>query len=56
MLMFVPLIFVLFCYNFASALALYYTIQNVFSITQLYVTRSRTAPAPFKAPAKRKTR
>jgi YidC/Oxa1 family membrane protein insertase len=56
MFMFVPLIFVLFCYNFASALALYWTVQNVFSITQLYVTRKRTAPAPFKAPAKRKTR
>jgi YidC/Oxa1 family membrane protein insertase len=56
MLMFVPLIFVVFCYNFASALALYYTIQNVFSITQLYVTRKRTAPAPFKPPVKRKTR
>jgi YidC/Oxa1 family membrane protein insertase len=56
MLMFVPLIFVVFCYNFASALALYYTIQNVFSITQLYVTRKRTAPAPFKPPIKRKTR
>jgi len=57
MFMFVPLIFVVFCYNFASALALYWTVQNVFSITQLYVTRKRTAPAPFKpAPAKRKSR
>ena len=55
MFMFVPLIFVAFCYNFASALALYYTVQNVFSIAQLYVTRSRTAPAPLKLkPAKRK--
>ena len=56
MFMFVPLIFVFFCYNFASALALYWTVQNVFSIAQLYVTRKRTAPAPFKAPVKRKTR
>ncbi len=56
MFMFVPLIFVLFCYNFASALALYWTVQNVFSIAQLYVTRKRTAPAPFKPPVKRKTR
>ena len=55
MFMFVPLIFVAFCYNFASALALYYTVQNVFSIAQLYVTRSRTAPAPLKLkPAKRR--
>jgi YidC/Oxa1 family membrane protein insertase len=43
--MFVPLIFVLFCYNFASALALYWTVQNLFSIVQLYVTRNKTAPA-----------
>jgi YidC/Oxa1 family membrane protein insertase len=56
MFMFLPLIFVMFCYNFASALALYWTVQNIFSITQLYITRKRTAPAPFKAPVKRKTR
>jgi YidC/Oxa1 family membrane protein insertase len=56
MFKFVPLIFVFVCYNFASALALYWTIQNIFSITQLYVTRKRTAPAPMKLPAKRRTR
>jgi len=54
MFMFMPLIFVLFCYNFASALALYWTVQNIFSIGQLYVTRKRTAPAPFKPVVKRK--
>ena len=56
MFMFVPLIFVLFCYNFASALALYWTVQNVFSIAQLYVTRKRTAPAPLKPVVKRRSR
>ncbi len=56
MIMFMPLIFVLFCYNFASALALYYTVQNIFSIAQLYATRKRTAPALPKPPAKRKSR
>jgi len=56
MFMFLPLIFVMFCYNFASALALYWTVQNIFSIAQLYVTRKRTAPAPFKPPIRRKTR
>ena len=55
MFMFMPLIFVMFCYNFASALALYWTVQNVFSIAQLYVTRKRTAPAPLK-PVRRKSR
>jgi YidC/Oxa1 family membrane protein insertase len=37
--MFMPLIFVLLCYNFASALALYWTVQNIISIVQLYVNR-----------------
>ncbi|MEK0447139.1 MAG: Membrane protein insertase YidC [Verrucomicrobiota bacterium] len=41
--MFMPLIFVVFCYNFASALALYWTVQNVFSIIQLLVTRRQSA-------------
>ncbi len=43
--MFMPLIFVFFCYNFASALSLYYAVQNLFSIAQLYVTRSQPIPA-----------
>ncbi len=56
--MFVPLVFVFFCYNFASALSLYYTVQNLFSIAQLYVTRSQTAPALQKisGPPKKKRR
>ncbi|HEV8619013.1 MAG TPA: membrane protein insertase YidC, partial [Candidatus Udaeobacter sp.] len=35
-MMFMPLIFLFFCYNFAAALALYYTAQNLFSILQFY--------------------
>ncbi|HEX4083690.1 MAG TPA: membrane protein insertase YidC [Chthoniobacteraceae bacterium] len=54
MFMFMPLIFVMFCYNFASALALYWTISNLASIVQLYVTRSRTAPAPLKVAQSKK--
>jgi YidC/Oxa1 family membrane protein insertase len=38
--MFMPLIFVFLCYNFASALALYWTVQNIISIVQLVVNRS----------------
>jgi YidC/Oxa1 family membrane protein insertase len=38
MFMFMPLIFVVFCYNYASGLALYWTVQNVFTIVQLLVT------------------
>ena len=50
-MMFMPLIFIFFCYNFASALALYWTVQNVFSILQLYVTRNQTAPVLEKVTA-----
>ena len=42
--MFMPLVFVFLTYNFASALALYYTIQNILSIVQLYVTRNQEMP------------
>jgi YidC/Oxa1 family membrane protein insertase len=44
MMMFMPLIFVFFCYNFASALALYWTVQNLFSVAQLYATRNQAPP------------
>jgi YidC/Oxa1 family membrane protein insertase len=39
--MFMPLMFVMFCYNYASALALYWTVQNVFTIVQLLVTNRK---------------
>jgi len=47
--MFMPLIFVFFCYNFASALALYWTVQNLFSVVQLYATRHQAAPTLEKS-------
>ncbi len=43
--MFLPLIFISFCYNFASALALYWTVQNIFSIAQLYITKNQPVKA-----------
>jgi YidC/Oxa1 family membrane protein insertase len=43
-MMFMPLIFLFFCYNFAAALALYYTTQNLFTILQLYQNRKQPAP------------
>jgi len=46
--MFMPLIFIAFCYNFASALALYWTVQNLFSVVQLYLTRNQPIPALTK--------
>jgi YidC/Oxa1 family membrane protein insertase len=58
--MFMPLIFIFFCYNFASALALYWTVQNLFSIVQLYMTRDQAAPTLQKVvaptPTKKKSR
>jgi YidC/Oxa1 family membrane protein insertase len=58
--MFMPLIFVIFCYNYASALALYWSVQNIFSIFQLWVTRDKTPvlekAAPEPKPARRKNR
>jgi YidC/Oxa1 family membrane protein insertase len=44
MVMFMPLIFILFAYNFASALSLYWTTQNIISIIQLYATRNKPLP------------
>ncbi len=44
MLYFMPIIFLVFCYNYASGLALYWTTQNIFSIVQLYLTRNRPLP------------
>jgi len=55
-MMFMPLIFVVFCYNFAAALALYYTTQNLFTILQLYQNRNQPLPKLEKVnqPVKRK--
>jgi len=51
MMMLMPLMFVFFCYNFASALALYYTVVNILSIIQLYLTRNQVAPVVESAKA-----
>jgi YidC/Oxa1 family membrane protein insertase len=56
---FMPLIFLFFCYNFASALALYWTTQNIYSIIQTKVmklyqrepTLEKVERAPRVAPA-----
>jgi YidC/Oxa1 family membrane protein insertase len=54
-MMFMPIIFVVFCYNFAAALALYYTTQNLLTILQLYQNRRQPVPTLDKiAAAKRK--
>jgi len=47
-LMLMPIMFLVFCYNYASALALYWTTQNIFSIVQLYMTRNKPLPTLTK--------
>lgn len=44
MMMFTPIIFIVFCYNFAAALALYYTTQNLLTVLQLYLNRRQPMP------------
>jgi YidC/Oxa1 family membrane protein insertase len=43
-MMLMPLMFFFFCYNYASALALYWTIQNIFSIGQTYLMNKIPEP------------
>lgn len=47
-MMLMPLMFLAFCYNYASGLALYWTTQNLFSIVQLYITRNEPLPTLTK--------
>src|SRR5256714_788125 len=54
-MMFMPLIFLIFCCNFAAALALSYTMQYLFTILQPYPNRKLPAPVLEKValPGKR---
>jgi len=54
MMYFMPVIFLVFCYNYASGLALYWTTQNLFSIVQLYWTRNQPLPTLEKVVTKPK--
>lgn len=44
MMKFMPLLFVVICYNFSSALALYWSVQNLIAVFQTY--RNLAQPAP----------
>jgi YidC/Oxa1 family membrane protein insertase len=46
--MLMPLIFLVFCYSFASALALYWTAQNIISMGQTWLLRNRKDPELVK--------
>lgn len=52
MMQFMPIVFTLFCYNFSCALALYSTVNGLFTIIQqLLVNKfSKDDPAPVAAP------
>ena len=50
--MLMPLMFFVFCYNYASALALYWTTQNIVSIGQTWLTQRMPEPELAKKPAK----
>ena len=51
LMMFMPLMFMAFCYNFASALALYWTTQNLLSIVQFFLTKDIREGKPVTAGA-----
>ena len=60
MFLFMPLIFLFICYNYASGLALYWTVQNLFFVAQMYLTRNQADAPLVRAPktppvAKRKS-
>lgn len=48
--MFLPLVFFVFCYSYASALALYWTVQNLVSILQTWLMKRLPEPELVEAP------
>ncbi|MEZ5278786.1 MAG: membrane protein insertase YidC [Opitutaceae bacterium] len=57
MFKFMPFIFLIFCYNFSSGLVLYWTVQNLFTIGQQFLTNRRPDPGmitPITDPKKAK--
>lgn len=50
--MLMPLMFFVFCYNYASALALYWTTQNIVSIGQTWLTQRMPEPELAKKVAR----
>jgi YidC/Oxa1 family membrane protein insertase len=62
MMRYMPLMFLVFLYNFSAGLTLYWTVQNLLTILQTKLTKMKdpvqtaAAPAPVKRPAKRHRR
>ncbi len=61
---FLPAVFLIFLYNFSSGLVLYWTVQNLLTILQQYITNKRTdvanepvvVPGTAKKKARKKTK
>lgn len=51
-----PIFFFLFCYNYASALALYWTTTNIISMIQTLIIRRLPLPEPKKADPKKQSK
>ena len=49
---FMPILFLVICYNFASALSLYWTVQNILGIVQMYFNMKIPMPTPEELKAK----
>ena len=51
---YMPLMFMVFLYNFSAGLTLYWTVQNLLTIAQTKLTRTTdpTTPAPATTPTK----
>jgi YidC/Oxa1 family membrane protein insertase len=51
MMRYMPLMFLVFLYNYSSGLALYWTVNNVLTIAQTKLTKNTAAPAAPAGPA-----
>ncbi len=48
MMWMMPAMFLFFCYNYSSGLSLYWTVQNLLTVLQTYLTRDRPVAPPQK--------
>jgi YidC/Oxa1 family membrane protein insertase len=53
MMWLMPAMFLWFCYSFSSGLSLYWTVQNLLTILQTYLTRNQTVEPPQKVKTNR---
>lgn len=51
MMRYMPLMFLVFLYNFSAGLTLYWTVQNLLSIAQMKLTKTAEPVAVAGAPA-----